>query len=310
MSAQTRSEDAAARRAALARRLRSKTFTAIPGCFDMISARIADAMDFPALYMTGYGVVASHLGLPDAGLATYSDMVGRVERIAANARTPLLADGDTGYGGLLNVQHTVRGYERAGAAGIQLEDQVFPKKCGHTPGRQVVPLEEMTAKLRVAVETRDSSDFLIIARTDARGLYGLDEALRRADAFAKAGADILFVEAPESREEMERICRSFDLPLLANQVEGGTTPVMSAAELRELGYTIGLFPTLGFLAMGAAVREAYRHLREHGSSAGLAAPLYDFREFSLLMGFQEVWDFEKTWAGADMKDMKEDGDGR
>lgn len=290
------------RRRAFAARIRSKTFTALPGCFEMISARIADSMGFEGIYMTGYGAVASYLGLPDAGLATYTDMVGRVARIVENTSTPLIADGDTGYGGLLNVEHTVRGYEKAGAAGIQLEDQVFPKKCGHTPGRPVVPLEEMIAKLRVAVDTRDSKDFLIIARTDARNLHGLDEALRRAEAFAKAGADILFVEAPESREEMEKICAAFDLPILANQVEGGSTPVLTAQELQDLGFTIGLFPTTGFLAMGAAVRNAYAHIKANGSSAGLDQPLHDFKEFSLLMGFQHVWDFEKKWAGAESGD--------
>jgi len=290
------------KQAALARRLRAKTFTALPGCFEMISARIADTFDFPGIYMTGYGAVASYLGLPDAGLATYTDMVSRVARIVENTNTPLIADGDTGYGGLLNVEHTVRGYEKAGAAGIQLEDQVFPKKCGHTPGRPVVSVEEAVAKIRVAVDTRDSTDFLIIARTDARNLHGLDEALRRAEAFAKAGADILFVEAPETREEMVKICQSFDQPLLCNQVEGGETPVLTAKELQDIGYTIGLFPGTGFLAFGAAMRSVYGHIHEHGSSAGLATPLDDFKRFSLLMGFQDVWDFEKKWAGA------EDGD--
>ncbi len=287
------------KKAALAKRIRAKEFTALPGCFEMISARIADTMDFPGIYMTGYGAVASYLGLPDAGLATYTDMVSRVEGIVRNTNTPLIADGDTGYGGLLNVEHTVRGYEKAGAAGIQLEDQVFPKKCGHTPGRPVVALEEAVAKIRVAVATRDSKDFLIIARTDARNLHGLDEALRRAEAFAKAGADILFVEAPETRAEMEKICKSFDQPLLANMVEGGATPVLSAQELKDIGFTIGLFPTIGFLSMGAAVRDAFAYLKEHGSSTGMQTPLYDFKQFSLLMGFQNVWDFEKKWAGAE-----------
>ena len=287
------------KQAALAKRLRAKTFTALPGCFEMISARIADTMDFPGIYMTGYGAVASYLGLPDAGLATYTDMIGRVSQIVENTSTPLIADGDTGYGGLLNMEHTVRGYEKAGAAGIQLEDQVFPKKCGHTPGRPVVSIEEAVAKIRVAVDTRDSKDFLIIARTDARNLHGLDEALRRAEAFAKAGADILFVEAPETRAEMETICKTFHQPLLANQVEGGETPVLTAKELQDIGYTIGLFPTIGFLSMGAAVRDAFSYLKDNGSSAGIQTPLYDFKQFSQLMGFQNVWDFEKKWAGTE-----------
>jgi 2,3-dimethylmalate lyase len=195
---------------------------AAPGVFDMVSLRIAARMGFDALYMTGYGVVASHLGLPDAGLASYSDMVGRVEVMARMAGAPLIADGDTGYGGLLNVRHTVRGYERAGAAAIQLEDQVFPKKCGHTPDRRVIPAEDMVRKIGVAVEARSSRDFLIIARTDARTSLGLTEAIRRGRAYAEAGADLLFVESPESEKEMAEIGRTLgDMPLVANMVEGG-----------------------------------------------------------------------------------------
>ena len=172
---------------------------AAPGVFDMVSLRVAARMGFDALYMTGYGTVASHLGLPDAGLASFADMVGRVEVMAAMAQIPLIADGDTGYGGLLNVQHTVRGYERAGAAAIQLEDQEFPKKCGHTRDRRVVPAEDMVRKIAVAVESRASQDFLIVARTDARSSLGLAEAIRRARLYAEAGADMLFVESSGKR---------------------------------------------------------------------------------------------------------------
>jgi 2-methylisocitrate lyase-like PEP mutase family enzyme len=284
-------------RAALVKRLRARQFTTAPGVFELISARIADQMGFDALYMTGYGTVASYLGEPDAGLATYTDMVNRVGTICAHTSTPLIADGDTGYGGLLNVAHTVRGYEAAGAAAIQIEDQEFPKKCGHTPGRRVIPLDDMVAKIKVAVEARTSPDFLIIARTDARTSYGLDEALRRGEAFAKAGADVLFIESPESEAEMRQICRSFDQPLLANMVEGGRTPVLPAEALAELGYTLAIFPAVGFLAMGQALNDVYAHLRQHGSSTGLRTPLYDFAAFSRLVGFEKVWDFEKRWAG-------------
>jgi 2,3-dimethylmalate lyase len=276
-------------------RLTKKELLVAPGVFDGISARIADQMGFEALYMTGYGTVASHLGLPDAGIASYTDMVSRVKVLTETAKTPLMADGDTGYGGLLNVQYTVRGYEAAGAAAIQLEDQEFPKKCGHMLGRRVVPLEDMVEKIKVAVASRDSADFLIIARTDARTTHGLDEALRRADAFAKAGADILFVESPESLEEMRTIGRSFDKPLMANMVEGGRTPLADRKTLEEIGYSIAIFPGLGFLAAGAALQKVYRHLKEHGSSVGSDAPLYKFAEFSDLMGFREVTEFDKTY---------------
>ena len=276
-------------------RLAKKELLVAPGVFDGISARIADQMGFEALYMTGYGTVASHLGLPDAGIASYTDMVGRVKVLTDAARTPLMADGDTGYGGLLNVQYTVRGYEAAGAVAIQLEDQEFPKKCGHMLGRRVVPIEDMVDKIKVAVASRDSTDFLIIARTDARTALGLDEALHRADAYAKAGADILFVESPESLEEMRQIGRSFDRPLMANMVEGGRTPIPDRKTLEELGYSIAIFPGLGFLAAGAALHKVYRYLKQHGSSVGVDAPLYKFAEFSELMGFRAVAEFDQTY---------------
>ena len=282
-------------RADLRARLHAKELLVAPGVFDGISARIADQMGFEALYMTGYGTVASHLGLPDAGIATYSDMVGRVGVIASGTTTPLIADGDTGYGGLLNVQYTVRGYEAAGAIAIQLEDQEFPKKCGHMLGRRVVPIEDMVDKVKVAVACRESSDFLIIARTDARTTHGLDEALRRAEAYAKAGADILFVESPESIEEMRTIGRSFDRPLVANMVEGGRTPVLDRKTLEEIGYSIAIYPAFGFLAVGDALRNVYRHLKENGSSVGSNVPLYKFSEFSEMMGFGAVSEFDKTY---------------
>jgi 2-methylisocitrate lyase-like PEP mutase family enzyme len=278
----------------LAERLKQPGLIVAPGVYDGITARIADAMGFDVLYMTGFGAVASHLGLPDAGLATYTDMVSRVGMIAGITKTPLIADGDTGYGGLLNVEHTVRGYEAAGASGIQLEDQEFPKKCGHTPGRKVIPLADAAHKIKVAVQSRRSKDFLIIARTDARTAHGLDEALRRGEAFAKAGADIIFIESPESVEEMRKITSSFHQPLLANMVEGGSTPVLSKAELEELGYKIGLFPGSAFLAAGAALRAVYQHLHDRGSSADFKGELYNFKDFTHLMGFEQVWNFEKA----------------
>jgi 2-methylisocitrate lyase-like PEP mutase family enzyme len=282
--------------ASLHARLREPGLITTPGVYDMISARIADRMGFPALYMTGFGTVASYLGMPDAGLATYTDMVGRVNQICSIAKTPLIADADTGYGGLLNVAYTMSGYIKAGAAAIQFEDQEFPKKCGHTPGRRVIPTADMVKKIRVAVEARGMNDILIVARTDARTAHGLDEALRRAEAYAKAGADILFIESPESEREMEKICASFDLPLMANMVEGGKTPVLSKARLEALGYRIAIFPATAFLAAGAALDSVYKTLQSDGSSVNATAPLYPFNDFTKLMGFQEVWDFDKRHA--------------
>lgn len=266
-----------------------------PGVYDGISAKVADSMGFTALYMTGYGVVASHLGLPDAGIATYNDMVGRVKCLAGITATPLIADADTGYGGLLNVHHTVRGYEAAGACAIQIEDQEFPKKCGHMLGRRVVPVEDMVGKIRVAVDARSDRNFLIIARTDARTSLGLDEALRRAEAYARAGADLLFVESPESVAEMERIGSTLSLPLVANMVEGGRTPVLPADELRRIGYRLAIFPALGFLSSAAAMRGAFTELMQRRSSAGLKQPLLDFQAMSAMMGFGEIAEFDRKY---------------
>jgi 2,3-dimethylmalate lyase len=280
----------------LSARIKEPGLISAPGVFDMISARIADGMGFGALYMTGFGVVASHLGLPDAGLASYTEMVGRVHQIATGTNTALIADGDTGYGGLLNVDFTVRGYEAAGAQAIQIEDQEFPKKCGHTPGRRVVPLADAVRRIKVATEARSSRDFLVIARTDARTSLGLDEALRRSEAFLKAGADILFIESPESEEEMARIGRTFDVPLVANMVEGGRTPVLDKKELEGLGFKIAIFPTSGFLAAGAAMRSIYEEIRSSGSSKSWTGDMYAFDEFCRLMGFERIWQFERQHA--------------
>lgn len=259
----------------------------------MVSLRLADQFGFDALYMTGFGTVASYLGLPDAGIATYTDMVNRVSAMAGMANTPLIADGDTGYGGLLNVHHTVRGYEAAGAAAIQLEDQEFPKKCGHTPGRRVIPKEDMVQKIKVAVEARQNKDLMIIARTDARTTLGLDEALRRAEAYANAGADILFVESPESLEEMRKIGETFRLPLVANMVEKGKTPILSRQELESLGFKLAIFPVTALLASVKAMTGVYEAFKQQGSSKDIQSSLSDFAELTKLMGFESVWEFDK-----------------
>ena len=284
------------RRAALARRIRTRNLVIAPGVFDMISAKVADRAGFDALYMTGYGIAASHMGLPDAGLVSYSDMLGRAARICEAVRTPLIADADTGFGGLLNVRHTVRGYEAAGVAAIQIEDQEFPKKCGHAPGRRVVPLDDMLRKVEVAVEARDSDDFLIIARTDSRSSLGLDEAIRRGQGFAKAGADVVFIEAPESEDEFARIGREVDAPLLANMVEGGFSPVLPAETLARLGFAIAIFPGTGFLATAKTLEHVYGHLKTNGSSVALKAESFSINEMHELMGFEDVWDFERRWS--------------
>ena len=275
--------------------LRNREFILAPGIFDLISALIANRMEFKALYVTGYGTVASYLGLPDAGIATYRDMIERIAQMVKMTGTPIIADADTGYGGLLNVRHTVRGYEDAGVSAIQLEDQEFPKKCGHTPNRRVIPLEDMVRKIEVAIDSRRSDDFLIIARTDCRTSFGIEEAIRRGKAFAKAGADVVFVESPESEDEMRRVAEEIDAPLFANMVNGGRTPLLSADRLHAMGYSIAIHPALGFLAVGAALEKAYRDLLDHGESSK-AVELYPFAEFNKLIGFEDVWAFEKKFA--------------
>lgn len=273
--------------------LRNEGCLTLPGVYDGISARMAASIGFEALYMTGYGVVASALGVADAGVATYSEMLDRVRCIAGATSLPFIADGDTGYGGLLNVDRTVRGYAAAGAAGIQLEDQEFPKKCGHTEFRRVIPADDAVAKIRVAVEARPSRDFLIVARTDARYAEGMDAALRRAERFLAAGADVLFVESPESPEELRRVAETFKgAVLLANMVEGGRTPYLSTAELATMGFKIALYPGSGFLAAAGALQSVYRQLKAAGIGTGSAASMLPFAEMNTLMGFPAVHAFE------------------
>jgi len=288
--------NASEKRARLAATIGSGEFVTAPGIYDMISAKVADRMPFNALYMTGYGVAASHLGVPDAGIASFADVVGRVRMIAGGTEAPLICDGDTGFGGLLNVHHTVKGYEDAGCAAIQMEDQQSPKKCGHTPDRRVVPIRDMVEKIQVAVDARADPNFLIIARTDSRTALGLDEAIKRGHAFAEAGADVIFVESPESVAELETIGRAFEKPTLANMADGGKTPILPAAQLQDMGFSIAIFPGLGMLVAAAALESAYRSLLKDGTSANLETPMTGLGDMHKLMGFEEVWAFERKWA--------------
>ena len=275
--------------------LKRDEFVVAPGVFEMLSARIADRMGFHALYMTGYGISASYLGLPDAGIATYTDMVSRARTIAEGIVTPLIADADTGFGGLINVRHTVRGYEAAGVQAIQIEDQEMPKKCGHTPGRRVVPMDDMLRKIEVALDARTRQDTLIIARTDARSGLGLDEAIRRGKAYAKAGADIIFVEAPESEEEFQRVGGEIDAWLLANMVPTGKSPEISVERLRTMGFSLAIYPTAGMTAACSALKVAYDHIRAHGTTQGAAISSITMNELHDLVGFPEIWEFERRF---------------
>ena len=224
-------------------------------------------------------------------------MVDCAGRIARGTSTPLIADADTGYGGLLNVHRTIQGYEAAGVQGIQIEDQVTPKKCGHTLGREVVPLAEMVQKIQVACDARSKEDTLIIARTDSRTEHGLDEALRRGEAFAKAGADVVFIESPESEEELQKVGATIDAPLLANMVPNGRTPIIPSETLKEWGFNIAIYPSAGFSAVAETLRQAYTHLSVKGTTLGTEVQTYEDGNRSMheLMGFQDVWDFERKW---------------
>jgi 2,3-dimethylmalate lyase len=271
-------------------------FILAPGVFEMFSAKVADRIGFKALYMTGYGVSGSHLGMADAGLVTYRDMVERARTIAAGVFAPLIADADTGFGGLINVRETVRGYEAAGVQAIQIEDQEMPKKCGHTPNRRVIPTRDMCRKIEVALAARSRDDTLIIARTDARTGLGLDEAIARGKEFANAGADVIFVEAPESEEEFRRVGEAIEAPLLANMVPTGKSPVVPAEKLKSFGFDIVIYPSAGMAVACAAFEANYRYLKEHGSTEGSPVPAYTMAQLHDLVGFPDVWEFEKRYA--------------
>jgi 2-methylisocitrate lyase-like PEP mutase family enzyme len=276
-----------------------REFFVAPGVHDMIAAVIANKVGFDIVYGTGYWLTASAYGLPDAGIATYTQMVDRMATLKRTADAALIADADTGYGGLLNVHHTVRGYEAAGVSGIQLEDQEFPKKCGHTPYKRVIPLADMADKIKVACAARrDPVNTLIIARTDARQSEGLDGALRRADAYAEAGADIVFVEALTKEEEMRKACRAIGKPMMANMADGGKTPILPAAVLEEIGYACAIFPATTALAAAAAIERSLLRLKTAGTSRSPDVNLFDFQEFCRLIGFEEVWAFDRKWGNA------------
>ena len=279
----------------LRQKLAAKAFFVAPGMQDMIATVIANKVGFDIVYGTGYFLTASSLGLPDAGIATYTQMLDRMTTLVKTSNAAVIADADTGYGGLLNVHHTVKGYEAAGVTAIQLEDQEFPKKCGHTPYKRLIPLEDMVEKIKVAAEARtDKENFLIIARSDARQSEGLDGSLRRIEAYAKAGADILFPEALTSEDEMRKACAAFDKPLMANMADGGLTPILPAKVLKEIGYGFAIYPSLTSLVAAAAMENALTLLKTQGSYEEM--PLFNFKEFCGLIGFQDVWDFEKKWA--------------
>jgi 2-methylisocitrate lyase-like PEP mutase family enzyme len=280
----------------LREKIATKKFFVVPGIQDMIAAVIADRVGFDVVYGSGYWLTASCYGLPDAGIATFTQMLDRMATLARTSRAAVIADADTGYGGLLNVHHTVRGYEQAGVSAIQIEDQEFPKKCGHTPYKRLVAQQDMEEKIRVACAARhDELNTLIIARTDARQSEGFDGALRRAEAYRHAGADIIFVEALTSEEEMRAACARIDAPMMANMADGGLTPVLPAKTLAEIGYAFAIYPSMTSLVAAAAMETALRRLKEDGLSQTEDLAMFDFKAFCSLIGFDDVWAFERKW---------------
>jgi carboxyvinyl-carboxyphosphonate phosphorylmutase len=268
-----------------------------PGAYDGISARLIEAAGFSAVYMTGAGTAASHLGQPDLGLATLTEMANHAAHLASAVSLPVIADADTGYGNALNAVRTVREYERAGVAGLHMEDQVAPKKCGHIAGKQVVPTKEFAEKIRAAAEHRTDPDFVIIARTDARAVTSLDDAIDRGNRYAEAGADLIFVEAPQTLEEIHRVAREVKAPLLANMVQGGKTPRVPTAELERLGFRIAIFPAVCMAAAIPAMERALGLLKAHGTDwrdGPVLAPMDIFRK----VGFDWWHRIEEKYTGA------------
>ena len=268
--------------------LKKEKIIVAPGTYDALSASIAKQAGFKTLYMTGFGVSGALLAKPDIGLISASEMIARASQIVdAIDQVPLIADGDNGYGGVHNVSRLVRAYERAGVACIQLEDQVIPKRCGHMENKEVVDIDEATIKIYAAVQSRTSNEFLIAARTDSRATHGLDEALRRGEAFLSAGADILFIEAPQSIEEMQTIKKEFpETPLIANMVEGGKTPELSVKELEKLGFKIVLRPVTALLSTADTLRRCYSSLSDE-SAAGSPPPMLSFDEYNEMIGLPD-----------------------
>jgi 2-methylisocitrate lyase-like PEP mutase family enzyme len=254
----------------------------MPCCFDPLSARLIEESGFELTFMSGFGVSAARVGAPDTGLISYAEMADQGRAICAAVNIPVIGDGDTGYGNALNVKRTVRGYAQAGFAGMMIEDQVAPKRCGHTEGKRVVSRDEALTRLRAAIDARDEgAEILIVARTDARALLGLPEALARARAFAELGADVIFVEALNDVAEMREACASVDKPMLANMLEGGKTPILPPGELEALGFKLAAYPVTLLSASIHAMRDALRALKRGEPPSGLL----DFAELRRIVGF-------------------------
>jgi len=285
-----------------AQRLREMLATSnieiMPGCFDAISAKLVADAGFKVTFMSGFAVSAARLGLPDTGLISFAEMLDSLRNCAsAAAKIPLIGDGDTGYGNALNVQRTVVEYARAGAAAVMIEDQVSPKKCGHTRGKQVIPRDEARMKIRAAVDAKSDVDILILARTDARAVHGFDEALDRCRDFEAEGADIIFLEAPENEAEMRRFCQAMRKPCMANMVPGGKTPILPPKDLQDIGYKLALYPVALMTSAIAAMQAALAALRPDATKQ--LPPSISFAELQQVVGFPDYWERETRYRAND-----------
>jgi len=272
-----------------------KRIIVLPGVFDALSARIAEQVGFEAMFQTGYGSAATLLGMPDYGFLNAGETVDNARRIVRSVNVPVLIDVDTGYGNPLSVWRLVRDLESLGANGIFLEDQVWPKRCGHMIGKDVIPKNDYISKLKAALEARKSKDFIIVARTDARAPLGIDEAIERGKEYRKIGADVIFVEAPKTVDELKKIADEIDAPLVANMIEEGVTPNLSANELLKMGYRIAVFPLSGLYAAAFAIREVFIELRKTGATKQGRKMMVTFKEFNKLVDLQRYSELEKRY---------------
>lgn len=275
--------------------INKKKILVAPGAFNSISAKMVEQAGFPAVYMTGYGAAANLLGGPDVGLLSMSEMVRHLKYMSEAVNIPIIADADTGYGNALNVYRTVKEYERAGAAAIQLEDQTWPKRCGHMEGKDVISAEEMVSKIRAAIDAREDEDTLIIARTDAIAPLGFEEAIRRANLYREAGADIIFVEAPQDVEQLKEIPKLVKAPVMANMIEGGKTPVLSAKTLEEMGFAVVIYPLSTLYMMTRAVKDVLMELKEKGTTQDKSSEMISFAEFNEIVGLSKIRDMEQKY---------------
>lgn len=265
-----------------------------PGCYDGISARLIERAGFQVAYMTGFGSAASVLGMPDTGLISFAEMATHAGNLASAISIPLIADADTGYGNAVNTYRTVQAYARAGVAGIQIEDQVSPKKCGHTKGKLVVPLEEMLGKIKAACDARAERDIVIVARTDARAVHGFDDALERSQAFAEAGADVVFFEAPETEEEMQRVASTVRAPTLINVVQDGKTPCLDASALEQLGFKLAIYPAMLFSVAAQAMQAELARFKRDGGYRDTQERLH-FADIQDIVGFPWYYAMEDKY---------------